>query len=250
MPAERRRFRPGIAASLATAVAFSVLLALGFWQLQRFAWKQALIARIEAGLAAPAIELEGLPTEAEARAFDYRRVRLAGELLAAGNFAYGALNVKGRLGASLITPMRLADGTVLLVERGWLPEERLPPDEPPALVRPATAVVEGVLVFIGEERQRLFVPDNDLADRRFYWFDRRAISRLAGEPVAPFLLHAETAEPPEVLATPLPVEADLPNRHLGYAVTWFGLAASLLVIYVVFGFRRDAERRGRSASEG
>ncbi len=248
MPAERRRFRPGIAASLATAFALAVLIALGLWQLQRLAWKEDLIARIEAGLAAPAVELEKLP--ADGRAFAYRRVRLAGELLAAGNFAYGALNLGGRLGASLITPMRLADGSVLLVERGWLPEKELPPDEPAALARPARAVVEGVLVYIGEERQRLFVPDNDPADRRFYWFDRRAITGLAGAPVAPFLLHAETAEPPEVLATPLPVRADLPNRHLGYAVTWFGLAASLLVIYVVFGFRRGAERRDRSASEG
>ena len=248
MPAEGRRFRPGIAATLATAVAFLILVGLGYWQVQRLFWKQDLIARIEAGLAAPPVDLETLP--ADGRAFDYRRVRLAGELLTVHNFALGALTVQGRLGASLITPMRLDDGSVLLVDRGWLPEAELPPDEPEALARPARAVIEGVLVYIGEVRQGWFVPDNDITARRFYWLDREAISRLVGAPVAPFLLRAQKAEPPEVLAQVLPVRADLPNRHLGYALTWFGLAAALLVIYVVFGFRRGAERRDRSPSEG
>ncbi len=248
MPAEGRRFRPGVAATLATALAFLVLVGLGSWQVKRLFWKQDLIARIEAGLAAPPVTLDTLP--ADGRAFDYRRVRLAGELLAVHNFALGALTVGGRLGASLITPMRLADGTVLLVDRGWLPEAELPPAEPAALARPARARIDGVLVHIGDVRQRLFVPDNDITARRFYWLDREALARLVGAPVAPFLLHAQEAEPPELLATVLPVRANLPNRHLGYAVTWFGLAASLLVIYVVFGFRRGAERRDRSLSEG
>ncbi len=248
MPAEGRRFRPGIAASIATALAFLLLLGLGVWQVQRLLWKQDLIARIEAGLEAPPLDLETLPEDG--RELDYRRVRLAGELLATHNLAYGALPVGGRLGASLITPLRLADGTVLLVDRGWLPEETLPPDEPAPLARPLRARIEGVLLFIGDARQRMFVPDNDLTARRFYWLDRPAIARLVQAPIAPFLLRAQKAQPPEVLARVLPVRADLPNRHLGYAVTWFGLAASLLVIYVVFGFRRGAERRDRSASKG
>ncbi len=248
MPAERRRFRPGVAATLATLLAFAVLVGLGGWQVKRLFWKRDLIARIEAGMTAPAVDLERLP--APGKEFDFRRVRLSGELLAAHNFAYGAVTRDGRLGASLITPMRLADGTILLVDRGWLPEARLPPMEPARLAAAARARVDGVLLFLGDARRRPFVPDNDLAARRFYWFDLETVARLVRAPVAPFLLRAREAEPPEVLAAVSPVRPDLPNRHLGYAATWFGLAASLLVIYVVFGFRRGAERRARSPSEG
>ncbi len=237
-----RRFAPGPLPTVLTLVGFALLVSLGIWQLQRLAWKRGLIARVEAGLAAPARALTALPEDPAA--LDWHRVRVHGRLRAARNFAYRVERRDGEAGARLLTPFELADGSLILVDRGFLPEDRLPPREPAPLKREVVATITGVLRDHRSDRSGPFTPDNDPGARRFWWLDPVALRHFVGREVVPVVVVAQQAEPADVLARVAPVEVDLPNRHLGYAVTWFGLAAGLLAVYVAYGFSRGRSEKG------
>jgi surfeit locus 1 family protein len=147
--------------------------------------------------------------------------------------------VAGVLGARLVTPLALAGGRHLLVERGWLPEPLLPPAVPAELEPPGEVRLEGVLRQPG--RAGPFTPANRPEARRWYWYDDAALTVLLGAEPMPMVLALDRADLPAPLPRPLPVRVDLPSPHLGYAITWYGLAAALLGVYLVFGFTR-AER--------
>ncbi len=233
-----RRFAPGWPLTLVTLPALALLVGLGIWQLQRLAWKTELIARAEAGLNAPPVPLEGLP--ADPAALDWRRVVVRGQLLAGRNFAYGSQVRAGQPGARLFTPLRLADGTIVLVDRGFLPQEQLPPREPQPLTRLQEVEIRGVLEDHRGDRRGPFTPENDLAARRWFYLDPAELARWVGRPVEPLVIRAEWAKPAVLLAQVEPVRLDRRNPHLGYAITWFGLAGALLAVYLARGFARAA----------
>ncbi len=238
MTERRRRFRPGIAATLASLAGILLLLALGFWQIQRLHWKEALIAAAKAGMRAVPVELRS--GVSDPGALDFHRVVVKGRLLEDRSFLYGTHAVEGEVGGYLVTPLQLPDGAVLLVDRGWLAEGALAKRQPDARGGRTVARIEGVARSLRERRPGWFTPANAPDRRRFYWFDLDAIGRLVGRPVEPLLVVAQRAEPQEVLARVHRVRIDFPNRHLGYAITWFGLAVSLFVVYLLFGFREQS----------
>lgn len=237
-----RRFAPGLLPTLFTLVGVLVLAGLGVWQLQRLQWKRELIARAEAGLVAPPIVLDGLAEDPAA--LDWHPVRVRGRLLASRNFAYRVESRDGVVGARLLTPLELPDGAVVLVDRGFLPQELLPPHEPPALRRAVQAEITGVLRDHRFDRAGPFTPENDPGARRLYLLDPVTLRHFVGRAVVPLVIVAQSAEPPEVLARVEPVRVDLPDRHLGYAITWFGLAAGLLAVYLAYGFSRGRSQKG------
>jgi surfeit locus 1 family protein len=219
---------PGLAA-LST---LALLLGLGTWQLSRLHWKTELLARIDAAEAAPAAALGAAPPEPFTR------------LMATGRFDHGreallGLEVRnGVLGAHLLTPL-LRDGAApLLVDRGWVPLERAGP-----IRRPDGLVAVTGFVRPADERGS-FAARDDPAGRRFYTFDPAAIARALDLPgVPPFGLVALAG--PDSLPEALPLAARaIPrpnNPHLGYAVTWYGLAIALLGVFIAFAHRRLKE---------
>lgn len=210
-----------------------VLLALGTWQVQRLHWKAGLLARIDAAEAGPALPL-GAATPAR-----YAKVAATGRFDHAREALLG-LEVRGTvLGAHLLTPLLAEDGgPALLVDRGWVPLERGQP-----VARPEGVVSVTGYVRPGDEPGR-FAARDDPAGRRFYSFVPAAIGRALDLPaVAPFGLVALAA--PDSPADALPVAArTIPrptNPHLGYAITWYGLAAALVGVFAAFAWRRLQE---------
>lgn len=233
-----RRFRPGATLTVLWAVTTLVLLGLGTWQLQRLAWKNELIAKAAAAAAAAAI---ALPAEvADPAGLEFRRVRLSGAYLPGKNVALGLLTRDGRSGSRLLAPFRLEDGRIVLVDRGFVPEARL--REALAAAPPVgPRVLEGIVRTPGAASWATPAPDPSLP--RWYAADLAAIGRALGLALEPFLVVLERGEADaEPLAEPGPVAVDLPNPHLGYALTWFGLAASLLVFYILLGVRAGREQ--------
>lgn len=235
----RSHFAPGRALTLAWAVATLLLLGLGTWQLQRLAWKTELIAKARQAAAAPAGKLpEGAldPT-----ALDRARFRVTGAYIDRPAVALGLVTRDGRPGGRLLAPFRLADGRMLLVDRGFVPEPALrealaaaPPAGPRTLEGVARAGAAGG--WLG--------PAPDLALPRWYAPDLAAIGHHLGLELEPILLVLERPEPgvgPYPAPATQPVE--LPNPHLGYALTWFGLAGALLVFYILLGRRPALEGR-------
>ncbi|WP_149537722.1 SURF1 family protein [Siccirubricoccus phaeus] len=204
------------------------LLGLGTWQVQRLHWKTDLLARIAAAEAGPAVPLTGTPEPyakvAATGRFDHGREALLGVELRGNS-----------LGAHLLVPLLREGAPPLLVDRGWVPLER---DRP--IARPEGEVA--VTGYVREADERDWnSPRDDPAGRRFYLFDPAAIGQaLDLPPPSPFGLVALAAPGADPRA--LPVAASrLPrptNPHLGYAVTWYGLAAALVAVVVAAMRRR------------
>lgn len=206
----------------------AVLLALGTWQVRRLAWKTEMLATIAASEAGPPVPLGANPTP-------YTKV------VATGRFDHGreallGLEVRGTtLGAHLLVPLLRDGAPPLLVDRGWVPFERdRAVDHPPGEV-----AVTGY-IRPGDERD-WNTPKDDPAGRRFYILDTAAIGRALDLPSpAPFGLVALAT--PGTPASQLPAApSTLPrpnNPHLGYAITWYGLAAALVGVVVAFMRRK------------
>jgi surfeit locus 1 family protein len=234
-----RRFPVGL--TLAAAVAFAILIALGTWQVQRLAWKRDLLARIEALQAAPAQEIEPVLARLKrGEDVEFARVRLpACRGLAAAPYLqlYGVR--EGQAGSRLISACALEGAAyrTVLVDRGFVADtiSARPPVDPGA-----TAAVEVVGVLRRADPASFVSPPNDVAGNRWFVRDPAAMAQALKAPdPAPLFLMAETSSNPEWKALdPAPLPADIPNRHLEYAITWFGLAAALVGVYAAMLIRR------------
>jgi len=232
----RRRSWLGLAAP-AVAV-FALLIGLGVWQLQRKAWKEGLIASLTAELAAPPV---ALPPAAEwprldAADLEYRRVRFtaafkhAKEALVFAAATAFRPDVAGP-GYWVFTPARLADGGVVIVNRGFVPDGRQEAASRRAGQISGPVEITGVLRW--PDSRHWFTPKDDVAHN--LWFSRDPASIAAAKsigPVAPFYVEQETPLPPGGLPQPGKLGVALPDNHLQYALTWFGLAAVLTGVFI------------------
>ena len=219
--------------TLVAALLLALLLGLGRWQLERAAEKSALLAALAAAAAAPAVELS--PEAAR-----FARVRARGEWDAAHQFLLDAQPHAGRTGFRVLTPLTLADGTRLIVDRGWvaadLDRRRLPPV---ALAARAVAV-EGLLDEFPRAGLRAApAPAASGAWPRTVLYPTAAeLGAALGAPVHSRLLRLAPAAPDGFARDATPSLGFGPERHQGYALTWFALAATLVVLWARLAVRR------------
>jgi surfeit locus 1 family protein len=238
--AAARSFRPRLWPTVAMLAGLAVLLALGTWQVQRLHWKAALIAEREAQLTAPA---EPLPTGAEDwREWDFRRVSVAGEFRHDLEQLFGAYGVAGQVGHHVLTPLIRPDGTAVLVDRGWVPADRAHPAARREGQVPGEVEVMGIARYRGDDAAGWFTPDNRPEAGLWYSYDLPALERALGLDLLPVVVDADATPNPGGLPIGGRTRVELPNNHLQYAVTWYGLAAALIAIYLAFSLER---REGR-----
>ncbi|HZD26895.1 MAG TPA: SURF1 family protein [Alphaproteobacteria bacterium] len=230
------RFRPTLLPTLITLSALLVLLGLGTWQVQRLHWKESLIAEREAQLAAPPAELPGF-SDAVADRLAHRRFVVRGVFLHHKTLLLGARAVGGVPGMELLTPLKLDDGRILMVNRGWVPmqargraarEETLP-EEPVAMTGILRPPATG----------NWFTPEPDLKAGHWFAYDVAAMARFLQLPLQPAVLEALPDAEPGPLPLARTAEVNLVNHHLQYAITWFALAAVLIVIYALYHLQRQ-----------
>jgi surfeit locus 1 family protein len=220
--------------------ALVVLLGLGTWQVERLIWKEGLIAARQAAVAAPPVALPS--SLAAAQALEYHHVGVTGRFLNDREIYLGATSEDGRPGYQVITPLLLPDGRVLLVERGFVPQERKAPEKRAQGELAGDVTVAGLLRLPPAGRPAWFVPDNDAARNYWFYVDIPAMAAAARvENVLPFYVDADATPNPGGLPEGGQTRLDLPNNHLQYAITWYALAAGLIAVYVVFIRRRLAE---------
>lgn len=240
MTADRREPRAGfpVGLTIATVIALAILLALGTWQLQRLAWKGDVLDRIAALEAATPEPVGGvLDRVGQGADGDFTRVTATCPGLDAAPFLELYAIREGQAGSRLISacPVDSAAYRSVLVDRGFVADAvSSRPAVDPAKARPVT--VTGVL---REPDPRNFFAPANRPDR---WFTRdipAMAAVLGARDPAPLFLMAETSTNPDWTAlTPAPVPAEISNRHLEYAVTWYGLAAALLGVYAAMLLRR------------
>ena len=238
-----KHLRPLLLPAIAALAALAVLLSLGFWQLDRKTWKEGLIAQIEArAYGEPGDILPESRWGAWSRAAEeYRRVRLAGAFLHEHETPVHGLMAATRgqpvQGFYLLTPLRLRDGAIVVVNRGFVPTPLRAPSRRPES-QPAGEVTVTGLVRAPETRAR-FVPENDPSRGTWFVRDPAAIAAARGlTRVAPFLIDADPTPNPGDWPKGGQTRLALPNDHLAYAVTWFGLAGTLVGVFAAFAWRR------------
>jgi surfeit locus 1 family protein len=228
-----RGFRPRLWPTLFTVPAVLLMLGLGTWQVQRLFWKQDLIAERQAGLAAPVTPW----SEAEGRLPElyWHRISAEGEFLHDRELVLAARSMNGNPGYHIVTPLQIAGGPVLMIDRGWVPLDRKDPAaRAPGQIAGPTAVT-GILR-PGHQPSWL-TPDNQPDKNFWFWIDLPAMARAAGaegRAVTEAYLEADAAPNPGGFPIGGQTRTDLPNDHLHYAITWYALALALAVIYILY----------------
>lgn len=211
-------------------VMFAVLVALGLWQMQRLAWKEDLIAKIETRRAMPAVPL---PAKIDnPQEWEYRHVTTKGLFLRQHAFFIEPRMHNGKVGYHLIMPMRAKYGRIIYVNRGWVPDKDLSAIEDSSRY----LEMEGVLQ---TPVKGSFTPENDPEKGFWYWPDLAAIAKSSGRkghyPMILTLLPAAEG----VYPTGYEVTSHLRNNHRLYAAFWFGMALILAIIFVIYQKKQE-----------
>lgn len=222
-----------------------LLLILGSWQVQRLHWKEGLIARVEERLTETPLPLETVATmQQQGLDVEYRPVTLSGAFLHQGERHYFA-TWQGQSGFFVHTPFDVGGGRYIFVNRGFVPYDRKDPASREAGQVSGRIDIGGLSRVPEVAKPSFLVPDNDPVKNVFYWRDLPAMARSAGlneGEVYPFFVDADDTPNPGGLPVGGVTRIDFPNRHLEYAVTWYGLAFALVLVLGSWLFRHWREK--------
>lgn len=229
--------------SLAAAIAFAVLVSLGTWQVERLAWKENLIESVNARRDEEPVPAPGSGhwRSFDEEQWDYTPVTLSGRYLPGELYYFISLSMPNGPyagpGYFVLNPFLTEEGWVVMVNRGFVPHEMRLPESRPGTTPPEGAVaIEGLLRRPEQPNFLSYEPDM----KKQVWFvrePRRMAQSLDVETadVAPYAvdLFADKGAP-DALPRGGETIVTFRNNHLQYAGTWFGLAAVLVAVYIVF----------------
>ena len=240
-----RSARPSLLLLTLGMLGVVLLTALGVWQVERRSWKLALIERVDQRMHAAPVALPAPSSwpAITAASDEYRRVTVSGTFFNGDETLVQAVTTEGP-GFWVLTPLRMTDGTTVLVNRGFVPPDRRDPatrrnGEPQGRVS-----VTGLLRI--SEPKGAFLRNNDPAAGRWYSRDVAAIAAMHGlSRTAPFFIDADAAPNPGGYPVGGLTIVRFPNNHLIYALTWFTLAIMLAAALL-----RTARGRSRAGASG
>ncbi len=196
-----------------------VFIALGSWQIVRLNWKNNLILEIENSLKNPPVELTNSNVE------NYLKIKTSGSIDLEKQIYLYNLNDTGTPGFEVINPILIND-TNYLINRGWIPFEKKNSQE--INVFDENDII-GTLKLQG--RKNIFKPDNDLEENYWFSLNREDILKFTGKKFSKYIIYLNgNYQVPK----PKKITANISNNHQKYALTWFSLAISILLLYLYF----------------
>ena len=243
------RLRSLLAPAIATAFMGAFLIGLGVWQLHRLAWKEGLIAQIDARAHAtpqpvpPPADWTGL----QPKAYEYRNVFARGTFDNAKETLVFRPSEDGP-GYLVMTPMALDGGGTIIVNRGFVPDN-LKAQSLRAAGDPSGHVTVTGLMRAPEARN-LFTPADDIATGQFFTKDPMTIAERDGIAAAPFVIDADATPNPGGWPRGGATVLSIPNNHFAYAMTWFGIALALFVIFGSWARKRLADEPAEARNGG
>ena len=196
-----------------------VFVALGSWQIVRLNWKNNLILEIENSLKNPPVELTNSNVE------NYLKIKTSGSIDLEKQIYLYNLNDTGTPGFEVINPILIND-TNYLINRGWIPFEKK--NSPEINVFDENDII-GTLKLQG--RKNIFKPDNDLEENYWFSLNREDILKFTGKEFSKYIIYLNgNYQVPK----PKKITANISNNHQKYALTWFSLAISILLLYLYF----------------
>jgi surfeit locus 1 family protein len=244
MSARAQALRGLILPGVLSLIALAVLIGLGNWQMRRLAWKEDLIASVTERVAQPP---QPLPAPSAWAKLDLNRLEYRA-FSASGRFrhdsevqVYTVLSEpKGSFAGAgywVLTPFELEGGGVVIVNRGFVPQELKNPASRPDGQESGPLKITGLLR--APEQPNFFTPANDPARGAWYRRDPVEIANAFGlKDAAPFMLDVRGEYRAHMLPQPNETKVSFVNNHLGYALTWYGLAATLVGVFAAFAWQR------------
>ena len=195
------------------------LLSLGFWQIYRLNWKLELIEQIENSLKNDPVELTSIEKK------NYLRIKTSGEIDFDKQIYLYNLNDAGKPGFEVINPIKIGDENYL-VNRGWIPFEKK--DLPEINLVDQNQIV-GTLML--QTKPSTFKPENDIEKNYWFTLNREDISKFTGRNFSEYVIYLNGDYK---IPKPRVITAKISNNHKKYAITWFSMAISILLIYLYF----------------
>jgi surfeit locus 1 family protein len=212
------------------SITFVILCSLGSWQLYRLEWKKELIREADSKLDLDAIDL---PKDTSLfSSLVYRKIKVKGAFLHdkeihlyAGSRAY-----KSQPGYLILTPLKTEDNRIILVNRGWVAEKKKIAATRPETIEDKTYEIEGYL--LRGEKSTWSTLNNDPLKNLWLWVDMKSISKSTNIDLGDYYIMAKKIHNDETPLGRIIKTRDIRNDHLAYALTWFGCALSMIVIYL------------------
>ena len=234
----RWKFKLTIGRTIFAVPTFIILILLGSWQVQRMSWKQNIISSFEEQMAkkpvVPPLEIKN------GTDWRYTRVRATGYFLHDKEILLTGRTFEGTAGFHVVTPFVFNDNRIVLVNRGWIPEKLRDRKSRPQTIPRGTIIMEGILR--GDNRKGYFVPENEPKNEVWLYINTKQIANYrAIGPVPGYYIDELRAPGPYKLPIGAAGKIEVRNEHLKYAVTWFLLAVTLLVIYIIYHIRKPED---------
>ena len=196
-----------------------IFIALGTWQIIRLNWKNNLILEIENSLKNPPVQLS------QSNQKNYLKIKTSGRVDFEKQIYLYNLNDSGKPGFEVLNPI-LIDGENYLINRGWIPFEKK--NMPEINILDQNNIV-GTLRAQG--RKNIFKPDNDIKENYWFSLNREDISKFTGKEFSKYIIYLDGNYQ---FPRPKKITANISNNHKKYAMTWFSLAISILLLYLYF----------------
>ena len=196
-----------------------ILLSLGFWQIYRLNWKLELIEQIENSLKNDPVELSNVEKK------NYLRIKTSGDIDFDKQIYLYNLNDAGKPGFEVINPIKIGNENYL-INRGWIPFEKK--DLPEINLVDQNQIV-GTLVL--QTKPSTFKPENDIEKNYWFTLNREDISKFTGRNFSEYVIYLNGDYK---IPKPRVITAKISNNHKKYAITWFSMAISILLIYLYF----------------
>ena len=196
-----------------------VFIGLGTWQIIRLNWKNNLILEIENSLKNPPVEL------AQSKKENFLKIKTSGSIDFDKQIYLYNLNESGTPGFEVINPIMIGDEN-FLINRGWIPFEKKGTQEINVFDQKN---IVGTLKLQG--RKNIFKPDNDLDENYWFSLNREDILKFTGKNFSKYIIYLDGNYQ---LPRPKKITANISNNHQKYAITWFSLALSILLLYLYF----------------
>ena len=195
------------------------LLSLGFWQIYRLNWKLELIEQIENSLKNDPVELSNVEKK------NYLRIKTSGDIDFDKQIYLYNLNDAGKPGFEVINPIKIGEENYLM-NRGWIPFEK---KDLPELNLVDQNQIVGTLML--QTKPSTFKPENDIEKNYWFTLNREDISKFTGRNFSEYVIYLNGDYK---IPKPRVITAKISNNHKKYAITWFSMAISILLIYLYF----------------
>ena len=196
-----------------------IFISLGLWQIIRLEWKNDLILEIENSIKKPPIKL------ANSNKKNYLRIKTSGNIDFNKQIYLYNLNDEGIPGFEVINPI-LINNENFLINRGWIPFEKKGLEQI-NLIDENNII--GTLKLQG--RKNIFKPDNDIKENYWFSLNRDDLAKFTGKEFSKYIIYLDGNYQ---LPIPKKITANISNNHQKYAITWFSLALSILLLYLYF----------------